>query len=93
MGFDRCGEFSFGSGIMIYRLSGLAPGKQRSHPLPIFLFVLPFLDGSNTECIKYAGGIPPSSDIWYYKEGRRRLDECKAFQINWDIDENMRDLF
>ena len=82
MGFDRCGEFSFGSGIMIYRLSGLAPGKQHSHPLPIFLFVLPSLGGSKSECKKYAGGIPLSSDIWHYKEEIVRMDEFKAFTIN-----------
>lgn len=76
MGFDRCGEFSFGSGIMIYRLSGLAPGKQHSHPLPIFLFVLPSLGGSNTERERYARGIPPYSDIGYYKEEGLRVDEC-----------------
>lgn len=70
MGFDRCGEFSFSSGIMIYRLSGLAPGKQHSHPLPIFLFVLPPRDGRNSEYKWRAEEIPPFSDIWHYKEER-----------------------
>lgn len=70
MGFDRCGEFSFSSGIMIYRLSGLAPGKQHSHPLPIFLFVLPPRDGRNSDYKWRAEEIPPFSDIWHYKEER-----------------------
>lgn len=81
MGFDRCGEFSFGSGIMIYRLSGLAPEKQYLHPLPIFLFVLPSLDGNNTEYKRYGGGIPSSYYIWYYKDKWLRVDEWNAFKI------------
>lgn len=53
MGFDRCGEFSFSSGIMIYCLSGVALGKQSSHP--IFLFVLPSIDGHHSEYKKDVG--------------------------------------